>query len=125
VEELLQWRGVEKIERFRRLLELLVEYHIGSVDDLCFWSATSTGRCELLQVKGIGNKTYDYLRMLCGQITFPIDRHIIRFLQMADVDIRSYGYETSQRLLFDSCGRLGADPGVIERGLWALMRSCV
>lgn len=123
--ELLQWRNPEKLTRFTGILRVLVESGVGDVRDLALWLGTPNARRRLLEISGVGDKTFDYLRLLCGIVSFPIDRHFARFLRLAGVDVRHSGYERAQQLLLDSCVEIGIEPHVAERSLWLLLRACV
>jgi hypothetical protein len=123
-EEFLQWRGTEKVQRFEDLVKLVASRGIADVPELARWVETTCARTAVLAINGIGQKTFDYLRLLCGNVTFPIDRHIIRFLKIAGIDIRRCGYDRAQQLLSESCNKLSLEPFSVEKGLWNLMRSC-
>jgi endonuclease III len=123
-QDLLRWKGPDKIARFENILNLLVRYQISTIDDLAIWSDETPARTALLGIQGIGEKTVDYLRLLCGKASFPIDRHFTRFLKLAGVDVSVCGYDTAQQLLMDSCAELGIEPRVAENSLWILLRAC-
>jgi endonuclease III len=124
VHELLRWNGQDKILRFKALLGLFVELDIQSIEDLAIWIEATESREALLNIRGVGKKTVDYLRILCGNVAFPLDRHFMRFLRMAGVDATVNGYDYVQRLLLDACSELGLNPRETEKGLWLLLRAC-
>jgi hypothetical protein len=124
VEELLNWRGADKIQRFNGIFHLVRARGITDVQQLSLWVDSCDARTALLGVKGVGQKTFDYVRLLCGHAAFPIDRHILRFLRIAGIDAHRCGYERAQQLLTDSCKSLELEPSFVEKGLWNLMRSC-
>jgi endonuclease III len=123
-QDLLQWKGSDKVARFENILNLIVRYHIRTIEDLAIWSDGAGARATLLGIRGIGEKTVDYLRLLCGKASFPIDRHFIRFLKLAGVDVKACGYSAAQQLLMDSCADLGIEPRLTEKSLWLLLSSC-
>jgi endonuclease III-like uncharacterized protein len=114
-----------KTERFKSILEFLLRRNIGSIKDLGCWSDGGAAREEFLEIRGVGNKTFDYLRMLCGRATFPLDRYFLRFLSLAGVNVKTCGYNYAQQLLMDSCIAVGLEPRTTERRLWSLLRRCV
>jgi hypothetical protein len=124
VEEVLQWKGQAKQALFRDILQVLVDYDLASVAALADWITTDHARSTLLQINGLGSKTFDYIRLLCGQEAFPLDRHLARFLAIAGVDRQKLDHVRIQTLLTESCHQLGIDPRTTERRLWLLMRAC-
>jgi len=124
VQAFLQWKGLTKIGVFMSMLRVLDLRGIESVDEVCDWSCTEDARTSLLEIRGFGEKSFDYLRLLCGFESIPLDRHLIRFLELTGVNCRSIAYNTMQDILFDACAQIGLEPYKAERGLWVLMRSC-
>jgi len=121
---LLRWKDPIKLSRFISLFDVLLEQRIDGVEDLAAWSDTTEGRAKLMGIRGIGKKTVDYLRLLCGRSTFPIDRHFARFLWLAGVNVERCGYDYAQQLLLESCHALGFEPRATEKRLWSLLRAC-
>jgi hypothetical protein len=123
-EQLLLWKGADKVKRYRRLVEVCAANDADTVGDLREFVATSEGEKAFMAIRGVGPKTFDYLRLLCGIATFPMDRHFVRFLRIAGVKVNRYDYAGSQRLLSMACNQLNLAPGPLERGLWLLLRDC-
>ena len=123
VEEYLQWRGQEKIGLFQALLALVWRNRLETVEELSLWCGGDT-RATLLRLPRFGAKSFDYLRLLCGFECIPLDRHIVRFLELAGLDCGSMGYGEMQDILLAACQNIGLEPYKAERGLWLLMRSC-
>jgi len=121
---LLLWKGTEKIERYRCLVDTCATNGADTVDDLRMLVTTSEGRRAFMAIRGVGQKTFDYLSLLCGVPTFPMDRHFLRFLEIAGVDVNQYDYIGTQELLSIACSQLNLPPESLERGLWLLLRSC-
>ncbi len=122
--EFLRWKGQTKIRLFGAVLEALEYRYIQDVGDLSSWTCTTEARETLLRIHGFGRKTFDYLRLLCGFESIPMDRHLLRFLDLAGVDSRLFDYDAAQELLLTACRQVGLEPYKAERGLWVLMRSC-
>jgi hypothetical protein len=122
--EILRWNGDDKLTRYRSLVQVCDLHRANTVEDLREFSSTSHGREAFLAIRGIGRKSFDYLRLLCGSVTFPMDRHFLRFLRIAGVDVHAYDYDASQEFLSIACRELKLQPEPVERGLWHLLRSC-
>jgi hypothetical protein len=118
-EELLQWTHHVKLDRFVRLLDLCETQGIETVPQLAFWLEGAGAKTHLLDLNGIGPKTADYLGLLAGVPAFPIDRHMLRFLEFAGVRTRSYAY--AQSLLFEACHTLDWDVRATEHSIWLWM----
>jgi hypothetical protein len=91
VSEFLLWTHSEKVERFTHLCGLLDEHRIEDVASLRVWlSAATAHRTAMLQIRGIGPKTVDYLSCLVGIDAIAVDRHIRGFARQAGVEIDDY-----------------------------------
>ncbi|OPH56205.1 hypothetical protein BC351_28985 [Paenibacillus ferrarius] len=77
-----------------RLLELTCFLRLEGVEtthDLRNWLDKSENKTRLMKIKGIKDKTVDYLGILAGQDTNAVDRHMINFLKQAEIVSVSYG----------------------------------
>jgi hypothetical protein len=124
VEQFLQWKGRAKIGVFTSILGTLDQRSIETVEDVSAWSSTLEANRILLGIRGFGYKSFDYLRLLCGFETIPIDRHLRRFLELAGVNCGRTSYTALQSILLEACEQIGLEPYKAEHGLWRLMRSC-
>jgi endonuclease III len=124
LEEILNWKGRVKLERFRTLLAFLVGEGIDDTAALAEWISRPASRAQLLAINGLGAKSVDYLKLLCGVSSFPIDRHIFRFIALAGVSTRKCSYVDAQMLLLRSCEELNLCPSRTENAIWTLMRDC-
>ena len=90
VHEFLLWKHHEKVERFVRLHDVLHAHDVEDAADLRAGLMTKSFRLHLLQVKGIGNKTVDYLSCLVGIDTIAVDRHVRGFAAQAGIRLHDY-----------------------------------
>jgi hypothetical protein len=112
----LDWTHPEKICRFDTLTGRLRAAGINSTDDLRTWLA-QTGSLEALsELRGVGPKTVDYLRMMAGEPAIPIDRHLRRFLAVAGVHHTEYSVLRAS--FITGCQLAGVEPAAFESGLW-------
>lgn len=90
VGEFLQWKHAEKVDRFTKLCALLEKHKIENASELKVWLKQNGPRQELLEIKGIGPKTVDYLSCLVGIDSIAVDRHIKSFARRAGIDVKNY-----------------------------------
>jgi endonuclease III len=75
---------------------------------------------KLAAVHGIGPKTIDYFRILCGvQDTAAIDMHLTRFLQQAGVRVPSY--EQARAVVAGAAAELGVPAARLDHSIWTNM----
>ncbi len=70
--EVLGWRGVDRADRFSRVLELLAAEGVENEPGLREWLSLQPNLHKLQAIKGIGPKTTDYLKILVGASTSAI-----------------------------------------------------
>lgn len=117
VGDFLLWKHSEKVERFTRLHDLLQAYRVQDTCMLQRWLLHRSRRSELLQVKGIGPKTVDYLSCLVGIDSVAIDRHVRDFAKQAGVDIRDY--EQLRTVFCCAADLLGTPRRDFDAWVWA------
>lgn len=116
--QVLDWADAEKPARAGRLAELLTGEAVNTVDDLRSWSLLPGSRTKLLKVKGVGEKTADYIAMLAGAPAVAVDRHVRTFVGSGtDEQIRA--------LLAAVATDLDIDLGVLDRVVWAAGRAAL
>jgi len=90
IEKFLNWKNETKIIRFKSVLEYLLENNINSSIELVEHLGEYRNVERLLSINGIGNKTVDYFLKLMHVETIAVDRHIINFLNQANIDFKDY-----------------------------------
>jgi hypothetical protein len=101
----------EKPARARRLADLLAAEGVQTVGELRTWTLLPGSRRKLLKVKGVGEKTADYVAMLAGAPAVAVDRRIRAFVgNGTDQEIRG--------LLAAVATELDLDLGVLDRVVW-------
>lgn len=121
-EDYLNMRNRRKAGVLNALVVLLSARNIRCVGDLASSYNDSTFHDELSAIPGIGPKSKDYLFLLAGCATAPIDRHMLRVLSSADVCTKDYAY--ASRLLREAMLLLHEDPRRFEYEVWSLARDC-
>lgn len=86
----LNWHHATKVDRFVRLIEILDGDDIQTVSELRTWLSLRETRGRLLELHGIGPKTYDYVCCISGMDHIAVDRHIKNFVSEAGVSLNTY-----------------------------------
>lgn len=108
----LDWNHPEKLSRALRLADLLATEGVQTVPDLREWCLRADSRTKLLKLKGVGEKTADYIAVLAGGHAIAVDRRIRAFVGPGtDDEIRA--------LLTTVAAQLELDLGVLDRVVWA------
>lgn len=88
----LNWRHPEKIVRFEGLVTYLHECRVEVVGELRDSLVDDEFCSELLQLKGIGPKTVDYMSCLVGIDSIAVDRHVRAFASRVGVKRDGYHF---------------------------------
>jgi hypothetical protein len=112
----LLWRDPEKPRRLEGLLSVFVAESLESVSDLAVWMSAEHNCLALLELRGIGPKTLDYLKQLLGMNSVAVDRHLFGFVAQAGVETRSYA---EVRVIIEtSASILGVSAVALDRAIW-------
>jgi hypothetical protein len=114
--EVLNWQHEEKPERIRRMAQLLSDEGVGRVDDLAQWVDLPDSRAKLVSLKGIKDKTADYVAILAGRPVAAVDRRLRTFVAESGVDVDSY--RDVYQLLACVATKLDIDLGALDRAIW-------
>ena len=115
---MLQWKDEEKLTRIWFLTMLFASEKIETEDELRMWLNNPRNIEYLKKMRGIGNKTADYLKMLSGISTTAIDRHLIRFIRKAGVNIKSNDYSKAHRLISQTAKRMRIKTAYFDYSIW-------
>ncbi len=114
--EFLNWRHSTKITRFVCLVALLEADGVECVVDLRSWLRRRCARERLLELHGIGPKTYDYICCLVGMDHIAVDRHVKTFANEAGVLIS--GYDELQVVVSFAADLLGLARRDFDAWIW-------
>ncbi|MDD5298823.1 MAG: hypothetical protein PHU46_18135 [Rhodocyclaceae bacterium] len=117
--EFLDWRGEDRAERFRQVLELFAAEGIEVEADLKEWLENKPNLLKLRSIKGIGPKTIDYFKILVGVSTSAIDRHLLNFLALAGLS--PCGYIDAQKIINVAADILAIDRAYFDHSIWQFM----
>jgi hypothetical protein len=88
--EFLLWNHETKLTRFTSLAHLLKSNGIESTEELRYWLLRNHVRDTVIELHGIGPKTYDYMCCLVGIDCIAVDRHVRSFATEAGVTTSDY-----------------------------------
>lgn len=117
--ELINWKNEQKIQRITELTWFLFENQVENEDELSLWLYEDSNLSRLSEIKGIGPKTIDYLKMLSGRQAIPIDRHLFKFLEMAGVIVKTY--EEANSLYCKAAEILNIKQYELDKKIWMYM----
>ena len=124
-EEVVRWTHQEKLGRMEAVAELFAAHSVETEEDLRVWLCEYEGECvanasRLGALHGIGPKTIDYFKILCGeQDTAAIDMHLTRFLEQAGVRVTSY--EQAREVISGAAAELGVPAAQLDHSIWTYM----
>jgi endonuclease III len=115
----LAWTDDEKPNRIIGLTEFFVKQGIETEQDLRAWLAVETNQSALLLVRGIGQKTADYLKILVGAKTTAVDRHI--FAILSEAGIPTDDYDKAREIVNAAADLRGIDRSCFDHSIWQFM----
>ena len=123
-EEVVRWTHPDKLRRMVAVAELFASVGLETEAHLLAWLCDGPGSeahaARLGAVHGIGPKTIDYFRILCGrQDAAAIDLHLTRFLERAGVRVTSY--EQAQAVVAGAAAELGVPAAQLDHSIWTYM----
>ena len=112
----LMWNHKEKPRRLTVVVELLKSESVRTVAELACWLQDQRNRSRVLELRGFGEKTVDYMGMLAGLDAVAVDRHIQAFLGLAG--IAGKDYVDARRIVCFSADLLGVSRASLDRAIW-------
>jgi len=116
---LLDWKGEKKVNTIVDTTLFFVTEGLETVDDLRAWLGEPENLQRLKGIKGIGDKTADYFKILTGISTSAIDRHLYTFFERAGVKVGDY--DDAKLLMGETAVLLGRDERTLDYSIWKYM----
>ncbi|MBU4245608.1 MAG: hypothetical protein ABIF85_04695 [Nanoarchaeota archaeon] len=117
--ELINWKHPEKIHRILEVARFLAKERIETEEQLKIWLSNESNVERFKEIRGIGNKTADYFKMLSGIPTSAIDRHLINFVNRAGISTQ--GYFDVQEIINGVAEQKGINKVVFDYSIWKYM----
>jgi len=124
-EAVVRWTHPEKLGRMEAVAELLTAEGVESEVDLRRWLCGDGAECranvaKLAAVRGMGPKTIDYFKILCGEEnTAAVDVHLMRFLELAGAHVSDY--EQAREVIAGAAAELGVSAARLDHSIWMYM----
>lgn len=115
----LSWASGQKPQTLVALVGLLLGEKIETEDELCVWLEDPKNVSHLKQIKGIKEKTADYLKILVGAQAVAVDMHLFAFLSEAGIPKNSYA--EAHRIITGTADLLGIEPAKLDHSIWRYM----
>jgi thermostable 8-oxoguanine DNA glycosylase len=120
-ETVLGLSGGKKPEYVMTVTRYFEEQGIQTENDLYQWLQDESNQFKLKQLKGIKDKTVDYIGNLVGRQNIAIDRHAHNLLREAGIEVNSYS--EAQQIINEAADRLNIPRAVFDYSIWKFMSS--
>jgi len=90
LQSIIYWDDAIKLGRINAVIDFLSVNKVNTCIELKNYLTLKGNQQQLLDLKGIGPKTVDYLLKLLGFDTVAVDRHIVSFIRSAGVNEENY-----------------------------------
>jgi thermostable 8-oxoguanine DNA glycosylase len=119
ISQIIDFKG-DKIERLKLIVNFLKNEKVETEDDLYEWLSIKENTLALSNLKGIKEKTIDYLKILSGhKDTVAIDVRLISFIKKACPDLETISYDYAKELLLKTAEKLKIAPATLDYSIWA------
>ncbi len=115
----LDWKDGQKPRTLTALIDLLLEDGVETEDELRTWLQKPEHVGRLQRIKGIKDKTADYLKILAGIQTVAVDIHLFQFLTEAGVPTNNY--PEAHRIIREAADLLGVEQARLDHSIWRYM----
>jgi hypothetical protein len=111
-----------KADLVGKVTRLFADRGIETEEDLRTWLTIEANRRELNNIRGVGRKTVDYLRILSGdRNAVAIDSRVRRFVKQ--VMRKQLGDEQARKLVTEAAHRIAIPPAHLDYGIWSYVES--
>ncbi|MBE7446994.1 MAG: hypothetical protein HS132_17955 [Planctomycetia bacterium] len=117
--KILQWNDEEKPKRILGVVNFFKKENIETETDLKQWLQEINNIEKLKRLRGIGNKTADYFKILVGIQTSAVDRHLDTFLSEAKIKVN--GYIEEHQLINKAADQMGVNRAYLDHSIWKYM----
>jgi endonuclease III-like uncharacterized protein len=123
VSHFLLWDHHVKIARFLLLMDFLDSQELTSTSCLREWLVREGSRQHLMELNGVGPKTFDYMCCLVGIDCIAVDRHVRTFVAEAGININEYDLVKS--VVSNAADLLGLARRDFDAWIWRTVSSRV
>lgn len=120
IETVLDWHDSEKQIRMIRILEFCKAQGIQNSYQLKIYLVKSkSNSANFKSIRGIGDKTYDYLLKLLGVESVAVDRHIYKFI--SDAGIIYKDYKEAKQIVEYAADMMKISRRTLDYSIWLYM----
>ena len=120
IETVLDWHDCEKQIRMIRILEFCKAQGIQDSYQLKLYLVNSKlNSAKFKSIKGIGDKTYDYLLKLLGVESVAVDRHVYKFV--SDAGIIYKNYKEAKQIVEYAADMMQISRRALDYSIWLYM----
>lgn len=119
--ELIDLKNKRKLSLIKQISWFFFDNGVENENELARWFVKFDNCMALLDFNGVGPKTLDYLKMLCGYQSIAIDRHLFNFLRLANVFVDSY--QEAKCIYQQTAKMLNMTHYELDRKIWLYMSS--
>ncbi len=118
-DKLLNWKHPEKLQRIISAAKFFMNQGIETEADLKDWLQKPQNITRLKQLRGVGEKTADYFKILVGIPAVAMDRHLFAFLEKAQLN--GNDYRTAQMIISRVSEKIGVKSSYLDHSIWKYM----
>lgn len=119
LQKIINWNHPIKLSRIQSLIDFSFENNIDSWNDLKAYLSLEEHQQNLLELSGVGPKTLDYLMKILGFDIVAVDRHILLFVEMAE--IKAKGYSSNKKIVEYAADFLNLPRKYVDYNIWRYM----
>jgi thermostable 8-oxoguanine DNA glycosylase len=123
LENIANWQHHEKLDRIKAVTIFFKEEEIETAPELHAWLENKKNVVYFKSVRGIGDKTADYFKILSGRSSVAVDRHLFNFILSADVSITNNEYDRAKEIITNTAIFLEKPVELLDHSIWAYMTS--
>jgi hypothetical protein len=114
--DLIGWSHPEKPRRIAEITWVFANDGVETEDMLRVWLGKPGNASVLLQLRGVGPKTVDYLRILVGMPALAVDRHVRSLVGAAGLTYSHY--DEIRHVAEMAADHLGVSRDGFDRAIW-------
>lgn len=118
-QQFLDWNGTRKPTTFLDLVSLLGREGVNTEDDLRRWLQRDGSDAKLRNIRFIGPKTVDYLKILVGLPNAAMDFHAFEFLERAGIG--KLDYKRGREVILQAADLMKLNPAHLDHSIWRYM----
>lgn len=120
--EIINWNDDVKLTRIKQLAEFLNRMNIQTEKDLQVWLRNSNNQARLQEIKGIKEKTTDYLKVMSGDPkSIILNLHVVDFITRYGGNFQRLPENEIKVVLANTAERLNVSLSTLDYSIWKFM----